>query len=70
MDYASLIRHFVTVLWFVDIVHVFSLPLVVEVWQRDQGRSENSCIGVVKVPLSAVLKSPRMKFLVSVAVCN
>ena len=54
---------------FLDILHVFSMPLIVEVWQRDRGRSENSCLGIVKVPLSAVLRSPRKKFVVSVAVC-
>jgi len=54
----------------VDIVHVYSMPLIVEVWQRNHERSENSCLGVVKVPLSAVLRSPCMKFMVSVDVYN
>ena len=51
-------------------MHVSSMPLVVEVWQRDRGRSENSIIGIVKVPLSAVLRSPQLNFMVSFAVCN
>jgi len=53
----------------VDIVYVSSIPLIVEVWQRDRQRSENSCLGVVTVPLSALLRSPRMKFVVSSAIC-
>jgi len=49
-------------------VHDFSIPLIIEVWQRDRQRSENTCLGVVKVPLSLVLRSPRSKFVVSIGV--
>jgi len=45
--------------------HIFSIPLVVEVWQRDRQRSENTCLGLVKVPLPLLLRSPRTKIVVS-----
>lgn len=39
------------------------VPLVIEVWHRDRQLSQNSCLGVVQVALSSILKSNKSKAL-------
>jgi len=46
------------------IVLLCRIPLIVEVWQRDEQLSQNNCLGVAHIDLSTVIKVQKAKAVV------